>query len=92
MSKILVTGATGFIGRRLVPALLLAGHEVRCAVSKPIDWLNTEQVIVNKLESESDWSEALSKIDVVIHLAARVHVMKKESESAWDEYYRVNSI
>ena len=79
MPKILVTGATGFIGRKLVPALISAGHDVRCAVSQNVNWLKAEQIKVNKLESETDWSEALSGIDVVIHLAARVHVMKEKN-------------
>lgn len=78
MSKILVTGATGFIGRKLVPALITAGHEVRCAVSQKADWLNTDQVKIGKIEPETDWSEALEGIDVIIHLAARVHVMKEK--------------
>ncbi|KTC88608.1 SDR family oxidoreductase [Fluoribacter dumoffii] len=91
MSKILVTGATGFIGRKLVPALITAGHEVRCAVSQKADWLNTDQVKIGKIEPETDWSEALEGIDVIIHLAARVHVMKEKNEADTNEYYRVNS-
>ncbi|MDR3442755.1 MAG: SDR family oxidoreductase [Legionella sp.] len=92
MSKILVTGATGFVGKRLVPALILAGHEVRCAVSRKVDWLNAEQVLIDKLECNPDWSEALVGVDVVIHLAARVHIMNDKSESALDDYCKVNSI
>ncbi len=35
MSRILVTGATGFIGRRLVPVLVEAGHDVRAMTRHP---------------------------------------------------------
>ena len=38
MSTVLVTGATGFIGRRLVPALLDAGHDVRAMTRRPDDY------------------------------------------------------
>ncbi len=92
MSKILVTGATGFVGRSLVPALISAGHEVRCAVTRKVDWLNAEQVVVARLELQPDWSEALEGIELVIHLAARVHIMQKESASSLDEYCKVNTI
>ena len=91
MSKILVTGATGFVGKRLIPALVSEGHEVRCAVSRKVDWLNVEQVVVNKLECEPDWNEALNGIDVVIHMAAKVHVMKEQSEGC-DDYHTINSL
>lgn len=91
MSKILVTGATGFLGKRLVPALVLEGHEVRCAVSRKVDGLAAPQVVVKKLECDPDWSEALSGVDIVIHLAARVHVMKEQSKSASEDYFKINS-
>ncbi|KTD47607.1 UDP-glucose 4-epimerase family protein [Legionella quateirensis] len=92
MSKILITGATGFIGRSLVPALVSAGHDVRCAVWQKVDGLNAEQVVINKLEEQIDWSEALEGIDIVVHLAARVHIMKENAQSSLDEYCKVNSI
>ncbi|MFI4919746.1 MAG: NAD-dependent epimerase/dehydratase family protein [Legionellales bacterium] len=91
MSKILVTGATGFVGRSLVPALILAGHEVRCAVTQKRDWLQAEQVLINKLELQTDWSEVLQGIDTVIHLAARVHVMQKTDASSLGAYCEINS-
>ncbi|KTD82738.1 NAD-dependent epimerase/dehydratase family protein [Legionella waltersii] len=91
MSKILVTGATGFVGKALVPALVHAGHEVTCAVTRKVDWLNTEQYLINRIEDPQDWSNALSGVEVVIHLAARVHIMNDKSLSPIDEYCKVNS-
>ena len=91
MAKILITGATGFVGRSLVPALKAAGHEVRCAVTKKVDWLDAEQVLINKIELQRDWREALQGMDTVVHLAARVHVMQDKSTSPLDAYLQVNS-
>lgn len=92
MAKILVTGATGFVGKSLIPALIAAGHEVRCTVSKKVSDLTVEQVIVERLENQQNWSEALQGIELVIHLAARVHIMKEQSRTALEDYCKVNSL
>jgi nucleoside-diphosphate-sugar epimerase len=89
--KIVVTGATGFVGRHLIPALIQAGHVVRCAVSQKVDGLAAEQVLIRRIEDQTDWSQVLEGIDVVIHLAARVHVMNDKSASPLDEFCKINS-
>lgn len=87
-----MTGATGFIGSSLVPALIAAGYEVRCAVWQKNQYMAVEQVEIDKLEQVTDWSEALDGIDIVIHLAARVHIMKEDTSSSLEEYCKINSI
>ena len=50
MATVLVTGATGYIGGRLVPELLAAGHEVRCLARTPskldgVEWRDRVTVV-----------------------------------------------
>ncbi len=87
--KILVTGANGFIGKGLVNLLKDSGYDVVSAVRHPTNIAGER--LVGEIDSTTDWRAALEGVDVVVHLAARVHVMKEEPETTQAEFYRVNT-
>ncbi len=88
---ILVSGANGFVGKSLCIELLRQGQAVRAAVrSANILVANSETVSIGEINRETDWTDALSHVKVVIHLAARVHVMKDDSIDALFEFRKVN--
>ncbi|MDA9430595.1 NAD-dependent epimerase/dehydratase family protein [Bradyrhizobium sp. CCBAU 51627] len=84
---VLVTGASGFVGRHLIPMLAREGWSVRRAV-RMADGLDGEFVIPS-IGPETDWRTALADVDAVVHLAARVH--HKREEHAADLYRTINS-
>ena len=90
--KVLLTGATGFIGQALLPELVQAGHEVRLAVRQMAPKLgaDTDQVVVGDIGPDTDWSEALRGVDAVVHAAARVHVMRETAPDPLAAFRRVN--
>lgn len=74
--RVLVTGATGYIGGRLVPRLLEAGHDLRCVVRNPLrltgrDWDNVE-IVAGNFEEQSVFRDTLKGMDVAYYL---VHAM-----------------
>jgi nucleoside-diphosphate-sugar epimerase len=74
VARILVTGAAGFIGRALGPALAARGHAVIGATRDPVPLpTGVEPCPVGEISRETDWSAALRGVDVVVHLAARAH-------------------
>lgn len=91
--QILVTGASGFVASHLLPLLLAKGWRVRGAVryGHRLRVLppGVEGVVVGELGPETSWSLATEGIDVVVHLAARVHVMH---DRGLDEYESANVI
>jgi nucleoside-diphosphate-sugar epimerase len=84
MSRVLVTGATGFVGSVLCEALAQAGHEVRGALrtERAVPTAIAEKVIVGDINSTTDWRRALHGVDCVIHAAARSHVLRPARDSA----------
>jgi nucleoside-diphosphate-sugar epimerase len=77
--RILVTGASGFVGRALCAALVGRGLPVRAAVRDTSEGAlldGCECARIGGLSADTDWSPALAGVSTVIHLAARVHVMK----------------
>ena len=81
MRNVLITGANGFIGRVLCDKLLADGYQVRGAVRGSTQMTalpsGVEGVMAGDIGPETDWGEALSGIDGIVHLAAHVHVMRE---------------
>jgi nucleoside-diphosphate-sugar epimerase len=91
--KFLVTGATGFIGKSLSKALFQQGHSV-CAAVRSTNALTerAEVVVVGEIGNNTDWTSALRDVDVVIHLAARVHIIQESANDPLLEFRKVNVV
>ena len=83
---VLITGASGFVGRHLTPALEGNGWTVRRAMRTPVKKVNDFQI--ETVGRATDWRAALADTEAVVHLAARVH--RPNEENAADLYSDVN--
>lgn len=71
--KIMVSGASGFVGRALCAYLGQRGHAAVASVRRPAGFAG--EFVVGEIDGATDWAAALAGCDTVVHLAARVHVM-----------------
>lgn len=89
----LITGADGFIGSHLCRHLSSAGYDIIAAVRKSCGdkarYMSCK-VAVGDMGGDIDWTEALSRADVVVHSAARVHVLSEQSKDPIGAFRRVN--
>ncbi|WP_122819069.1 NAD(P)H-binding protein [Nocardioides pantholopis] len=65
---VLVTGATGFVGRRLVPELLDAGHRVRAMTRRPEGYTGPGEAVLGDVHDPPTVAAALEDADVAIYL------------------------
>ena len=90
--KVLVTGASGFVGSALCAHLVTEGHvvigTVRNVPGKPLP--GVEYQIISDVSIGANWREVLTDINVVVHCAARVHVMKEASVDPLAAFREVN--
>lgn len=94
MSKLLLTGATGFIGRALAQRLLKdAVHTIVTATRASSTGLpsNIDNILVDDISSVTDWGEALSGVQLVIHAAGRAHKQKEAEDISLPKYYQTNT-
>lgn len=91
--KILLTGASGFVGGGLLETL---SHRQDVDLLVPVRRelpslpLRAQSVVITGINSKNDWSELLQSIDLIIHCASRVHVMAEAAEDPLAEYRETN--
>ena len=86
---VLVTGANGFIGR----ALCHSFEELRISflpVMRRDDGSGRKSALVEDINGFTDWSSVLPGMSAIVHLAARVHVLKDDSNDPLTEFRRIN--
>jgi UDP-glucose 4-epimerase len=90
--RVLVTGASGFVGSAVLKRLVSDGHEamasVRRAPEEPV--AGVSYVAGADLVSGTGWEAAVRGADAVIHAAARVHVMEERAADPLAEFRRAN--
>ncbi|HSI42868.1 MAG TPA: SDR family oxidoreductase [Methylotenera sp.] len=91
-SRILVTGANGFVGHQLCEELVKLDFPVSAAsrAKESLNIIGCDVIKVPDIDAYTDWTAALSEVDTVIHLAARVHVMHDDATNPLDEFLKVN--
>lgn len=91
--RIVVTGASGFVGSAVVSALDKVERYFPVAVvrsKKDGQQLSSSMFSVPDISSATDWSAGVKDAAVVVHAAARVHVMREVEQDALAEFRKVN--
>ena len=92
--KLLLTGSTGFVGLAFLKHCISHHKEVIVAVRSISATLpaSVTQVVVGDLSASQDWSQALLGVDVVVHLAARAHIMDEAESEPLMVYREANTL
>jgi nucleoside-diphosphate-sugar epimerase len=89
--NVLLTGATGFIGSRLVEILSNRNDiDLTAATRKHARIMRAKDVFIPSISSTTDWSDALLNKHVVIHAAARAHIMNEREAEPIAAYRKIN--
>ena len=90
MSRVLITGAAGFVGRTLCEMLSASDYLIRAALRSDRSVMDCrEKTVVGDIDESTDWKSALTGVDLVIHLAARTHVLR-DGRANSDVYLKTN--
>jgi UDP-glucose 4-epimerase len=90
---VLVTGGSGFVARAVLNRLVGDGAiRARAATRQPalLEIANVASVTAGELGADQDWTSALRGVDVLVHTAARVHVMRDSAADPLAEFRRAN--
>ncbi|MEQ9359152.1 NAD-dependent epimerase/dehydratase family protein [Coleofasciculus chthonoplastes] len=95
MKYILVTGATGFIGRHLITRLQDLNWRVKLAIrhisNEKLPSINIS--VIDNINETTDWTESLKDINLLVHLAGSAHIFTKEKNhhEKEQEFFKVNT-
>ena len=92
-SRVLVTGATGFVGRPLCLTLASAGHQVHALSRRPLAQLDASGIEVHTctdIATEPLWRPMMDGVDTVIHLAGRAHALRDAAPDSAMRYMHDN--
>lgn len=90
--RVLATGSNGFVGKSLFSALHAKAHDISAPMRAPSDrGASLNSLIVGDINAGTNWVAALDGADAVIHLAARVHIMRDTARDPLAEFRRVNT-
>ncbi len=89
--KLLITGANGFVGKALSLEALRRGYRVCAAVREHSALPNFVDVVsIGSIDYSTDWLQVLRGCDVVVHLAAKVHVRNEIGNDSLEDFRKVN--
>ena len=89
--RLLVTGATGFVGSFACPVLFKRGMKIRAVSRKPLDMpFGIEQFITPSLSLLHHGCSVFDSVDCVLHLAGRAHVLRESALNPLEAYREVN--
>lgn len=89
--QVLVTGASGFVARQLCSLLTSQGLRVRAACRRPGALEGAETIVVGDLHQHTNWEYALRGCDTVVHLAARVHMLRDQAVDPLAAFRQTNT-
>jgi len=89
--KILLTGSTGFIGRKLCERLVQSEQVCLTLALRHSDAEHPNAHVLGEFTGEAEWSAAVTGVDVVIHCAARAHVLKEHVANPLGSFRETNT-
>lgn len=89
--RVIITGASGFVGQNVIAKAISQGMDIRAVLRKTGELPESARsILVDEISGSTNWGNSLCNADVVIHLAARVHVMRDDSSDPLQEFRKVN--